>query len=149
MEKKNYHRTITVNASPEEAMKKISQVNHWWKHDFSGSAEKLNDKFTVPFGELNGEKSFVDFVVSEIVPTKKAVWKVTDCNLPWFKDKTEWNNTEVVFEISSDNGKCKIDFTHIGLVPGVECYEACEKGWDGHVTNSLVSFINDGKGMPQ
>jgi Activator of Hsp90 ATPase homolog 1-like protein len=149
MEKKNYHRTITVNASSAEAMKKISQINHWWKTDFSGNAEKLNDKFTVPFGELNGEKSFVDFVVSEFVPNKKTVWKVTDCNLPWFKDKKEWNNTEVVFEITSDNNKTKIDFTHIGLVPGVECYDACEKGWDGHVTNSLLSFINEGKGMPQ
>ena len=104
MEKKNYHRTITVNASAEEAAEKISQVNNWWKHDFSGCAKKLNDKFIVPFGELNGEKSFVDFVVSEFVPNKKAVWKVTDCNLPWFKDKKEWNNTEVVFEISAVNG---------------------------------------------
>jgi hypothetical protein len=43
MTSKNYHRTITVNASAEEAMKKISQVNLWWKKDFSGSAEKLND----------------------------------------------------------------------------------------------------------
>jgi uncharacterized protein YndB with AHSA1/START domain len=149
MEKKNYHRTITVNASSDEAMRKINQVNHWWKHDFSGSAEKLNDRFTVPFGDLNGEKSFVDFVVSEIVPNKKIVWKVTNCNLPWFKDKTEWNNTEVVFEISFENNKTKIDFTHIGLVPGIECYDACEKGWDGHVTNSLLSFINEGKGNPQ
>ena len=149
MEKKNYHRTITINASPGEAMKKISQVNNWWKHDFTGRAEKLNDKFTVPFGQLNGENSFVDFVVSEFKPNQKMVWKVTDCNMPWFKDKKEWNNTEVVFEISSGTNKTKIDFTHIGLVPGVECYDACEKGWDGHVTNSLLSFINDGKGNPQ
>jgi len=148
-EKKNYHRTIMVSASPEEAMKKISEINDWWKHDFSGSAEKLNDRFNVPFGELNGEKSFVDFVVSEFEPGKKTVWKVTGCNLPWFKDKKEWNNTEVVFEISSENNKTKIEFTHIGLIPGVECYDACEKGWDGHVTNSLVKFINEGKGQPQ
>lgn len=146
---KNYHRTITVDATSAEAMKKISQINNWWKHDFTGSAEKLNDEFTVLFGDLNGEKSFVNFVVNEFVPNKKTVWKVSDCNLPWFKDKKEWNNTEVVFEISSDNNKTQIDFTHIGLVPGVEFYEACEKGWDGHVTNSLVSFINDGKGNPQ
>jgi len=149
VEKKDYHRTIMVTASPAEAMKKISQVNHWWKHDFSGSAEKLNDRFTVPFSELNGEKSFVDFVVSEFEPNIKTVWKVIDCNLPWFKDKKEWNNTEVVFEISSERNKTKIDFTHIGLVPGVECYDVCEKGWDGHVTKSLLSFINEGKGNPQ
>ena len=138
-----------ANASAEEAMKKISQVNLWWKKDFYGSAEKLNDTFTVPFGELNGEKSFVDFTISELVPNKKVTWKVTDCYLPWFKDKKEWNNTEVVFKLSEGNGNTKIDFTHIGLVPEVECYEACEKGWDGHVTKDLEKFINKGKAIAQ
>jgi hypothetical protein len=149
VESNNYHRTIIVNASPAEAMKKISQVNHWWKADFTGQAGKLNDQFTVPFGDLEGEKSFVDFIVKEMVPDRKMVWKVTNCNLPWFKDKTEWNNTEVVFDLTADNNQTKIDFTHIGLVPGIECYEACEKGWDGHVTKSLFSLINEGAGNPK
>jgi hypothetical protein len=144
MEKKSFHRTITVNASPEEAMKKISQVNLWWAKSFSGSAEKLNDKFTVTFGE-----TFVDFKISGLIPGKKVVWKVTDCNLHWLKDKKEWCNTEVVYEIHSENGSTVINFTHVGLVPGVECYEDCEKGWDGHITQSLVKFINEGKGMPE
>jgi hypothetical protein len=148
-DRENYHRTILVNATPAEAMKKIAQVNRWWKKDFSGSTEKLNDTFHIPFGDLNGEKSFVDFVVSEMVPDKKAVWKVTNCHLPWFKDKTEWNNTQVVFEISRERNLTRIDFTHIGLVPGIECYAACEKGWDGHVTSSLLHFINEGNGNPQ
>ncbi len=38
-------------------MKKISQVNFWWAKNLSGSTEKLNDKFTVRFGE-----TFVDFL---------------------------------------------------------------------------------------
>ena len=133
-----------VNASAEEAIKKISQVNLWWKKDFSGSAEKLNDKFKVLFGE----PSFVDFVVSEFVPGKKLGWKVIDCYLPWFQDKKEWNNTEVDFQLSEENGTTKIDFTHIGLVPEVECYDVCEKGWNGHF-NNLVKFIDDGKGLPE
>lgn len=140
MENKNYHKTIMVNASPEEAVKKISRVI-WWKKDFKGTAMKLNDKFTVPFGELNGESSYVDFVVSEFVPGKKTVWKVTDCNLPWFQDKKEWNNTEVVFQVSKKNGKTRIDFTHIGLVREIECYSACEAGWNGHLED-LEKFIN-------
>jgi hypothetical protein len=157
MENKNYHKTITVNASAEEAIKKISQVNFWWKKDFSGSAGKLNDTFTVPFSEHNGEKSFVDFVVSELAPGKKIVWKVTDCYLPWFRDKKEWNNTEVVFQLSEENarpddpvgrGKTKIDFTHVGLVPEVECYNACEQGWNGHIS-TLANFINEGRGLPE
>ena len=149
MENKNYNRTIMVNASLEEAMKKISQINLWWRKDFSGIADNLNDKFTVPFGELNGEIAFVDFMISELVPNKKVTWKVLDCNLPWFKDKKEWNNTEVVFILSEENGKTTIDFTHIGLVPEVDCYEACEKGWDGHITRDFVKFMNEGIKLPR
>ncbi len=141
---KNFHRAIMVNASADEAMKNISQVNLWWAKNFSGSAEKLNDKFTVNFGE-----TFVDFLISELVPDKKVVWRVTDCNLHWIKTKKEWNNTEVVFEISRENGKTRIDFTHVGLVRGVECYDDCEVGWNGHIAGSLVKLINDGKGMPE
>jgi len=144
MENKNFHTAITVNSSAAEAMKKISQVNLWWAKNFVGSAEKLNDTFTVRFGD-----TFVDFLISELVPNKKVVWKVTDCNLHWINAKKEWVNTEVVFEISPENNQSKIDFTHIGLVPSVECYEDCEVGWTGHVTTSLVSFINTGKGQPE
>jgi len=153
MENKNYHKTIMVNASAKEAMKKISQINLWWRKDFSDTAEKLNDKFTVPFVE----PSFVDFVISEFVPDKKVVWKVTDCYLPWFNDKKEWNNTEVVFKLSDEKarpddpvgrGKIKIDFTHIGLVSEVECYDVCEKGWNGHI-NTLEKLINEGKGLSE
>ena len=144
MEKKNFHRVVSVNASSEKAMKKISEVNHWWAKNFKGKAEKSGDTFTVLFGE-----TFVDFQISELVPNKKVVWKVTDCNLDWINNKKEWNNTEVVFEISEKENGAQIDFTHIGLTPGVECYNDCEVGWNGHITNSLVKLINEGKGMPE
>ncbi len=144
MENKNYHRTVTVDASAEEAMRKICRINLWWVKNFSEKAEKLNDKFHVPMG-----KTFVDFQITELVPNRKLVWKVTDCYLPWLEDKKEWNNTQVVFELSEEKDKTKIDFTHIGLVPGMECYNVCEEGWNGHITNSLVKFINEGKGMPK
>lgn len=145
MKNENYHKTILVDASAEEAMKKISRISHWWRKDFIGDAGRLNNKFTVPFGEHNGEISFVNFIVSEMIPNKKVVWKVTDCNLPWLKDKKEWNNTEVVFELSEADGGTKIDITHIGLVPEIECYDVCEKGWNGHITEGLTKFINEGK----
>lgn len=144
MEKKDFHRTITVNASPGEAMKSISQVDRWWAKNFTGSAEKLNDKFAVHFGD-----TFVDFRISEWVPGKKVVWKVTDCNLHWIKAKKEWKGTEIVFEITPEQNASRIDFTHIGLVPGVECYNDCEVGWNQHITGSLADLINKGKGKPE
>ena len=144
MAKKNFHRIIKVNASADEAMKKISQVNCWWAKKVKGKTEKLHDKFTVDFGETN-----VDFQITELVKNKKVIWKVADCNLHWINNKKEWNGTEAVFEVSEKKKSSQIDFTHIGMLPGIECYEGCEVGWTEHVTVSLVKFINDGKGIPQ
>lgn len=143
MVKKNYHTTIKVNATPEEAIKKISQVNKWWAKKTKGKTENLNDKFTTDFGE-----TFVEFQITELVPNKKVVWKVTDCNLHWIENKKEWNGTEVAFEISEKKSTTQIDFTHIGLVPSFECYEDCETGWNEHIKESLFEFINEGKGNP-
>ncbi|MGN6605356.1 MAG: hypothetical protein ACTHK8_23115 [Ginsengibacter sp.] len=108
MVKKNFHTIIKVNASAEEAMKKINQVNKWWAKKVKGKSEKLNDKFTVDFGE-----TFVDFQISELIPLKKVVWKVTDCNLHWINNKKEWIGTQVVFDISSLKNKTKINFTQL------------------------------------
>lgn len=140
----NYHTSILVDDSPDEVIKKISQVNLWWAKNFSGSAEKKNDQFTVTFGE-----TFVDFQVSELVPGRKVSWNVNDCNLHWINAKKEWKGTEVVFELSTDKGRTKLDFTHIGLVPESECYKDCEVGWNGHITLSLAEFISEGKGHPE
>ena len=63
------------------------------------------------------------------------VWRVTDSYISWLKDKQEWSGTEVGFEIWENGNATQIDFTHIGLVPEIECYIVCEEGWNGHITN--------------
>jgi hypothetical protein len=140
---KSYSTTISVNSTADEAMEKISQVDKWWAKKVNGSAEKLNDRFTADFGS-----TFVDFQIVEFVPSKKVVWQVTDCNLEWIKTKKEWNGTEVVFELSPKKNSTEITFTHVGLVPTFECYSDCEVGWNEHIGESLLAFINEGKGMP-
>lgn len=143
-EKKDFHRTITVNASPKEAFEKIAKVGDWWAKSFTGKALNLGDTFRVEFGT-----TWVNFKISEAIPGKKIVWYVTDSYLPWLKDKKEWNDTQVVYEISSDGNKTVIDFTHVGLQPQIECYGNCEKGWTRFATISLQKFINEGKGLPE
>ena len=78
--------SLTVKASAKESMKKISEVDKWWAKNFKGNAAKLDDEFSVYFGD-----TFVDFKISEVIPEKKIVWLATDCNLHWIKDKKEWN----------------------------------------------------------
>ncbi|MDE3184096.1 MAG: hypothetical protein KGM16_11825 [Bacteroidota bacterium] len=83
------------------------------------------------------------------MPNKKVVWKVTDFNLEWIKNKKEWDDKDVIFDISEKKNATQIDFTHLGLIRSFECYEDCKAGCTEHVTASLVKFINDEKGMPQ
>ena len=144
MNRKDFNTTISVNTTAGDAFKKIAQVDSWWAKDFTGKAEKLNDTFTIRFGD-----TFVDFKITEVIPKEKITWYVTNSFLPWLKDKTEWNNTKVVFELASTNNQLKIDFTHVGLVPEVECYDQCEKGWTRFVTVSLLKFLTEGKGLPE
>jgi len=39
--------------------------------------------------------------------------------------------------------------THIGLVPGIECYERCNEGWNHFIKESLFSLITEEKGLPE
>ena len=145
MEKqKDFSYSLTVKASAKEAMKKISEVNLWWAKNFKGGASRLNDEFSVSFGD-----TFVDFKISEFIPDKKIIWLVTDCNLPWINDKKEWNNTEVIYTLTEKDGKTQIDFVHKGLTPDSECYESCKPGWTGHLKNSLQKLIDEGQGSPE
>jgi hypothetical protein len=98
---------------------------------------------------FNREQDFVRFCVTEAKNGRKLVWHVDDCFLHWFEDKTEWNGTDVIFEITPTSDGCAISMLHRGLTPEVECYALCNPGWEGHVTKSLRKLITEGAGTPQ
>ena len=144
MKQQNYHCSITANVSVNEALQNISHVSQWWAISIEGSSSRVNDKFTVHFGD-----TFVDFKVTEFVPGKKVAWKVTDCYLHWLTDKEEWKNTTIEWEVFRKNNTTEISFTHVGLVPEIECYNDCRKGWDFYIKESLRKLITEGKGLPE
>src|SRR5664279_3445290 len=117
MEKHNYNATIVTKTSAKEAFEKISRVSDWWTSNIEGSSKNVNDVFTTRFGE-----TFVTFKIVEAVPGQKALWHVTDCYLHWLKDKKEWKDTEMSFEIVPKDDATQINVTHVGLVPEIECY---------------------------
>jgi len=139
--------SFAVKASAEVAMKSISQVNLWWAKNFKGKSAKLNDKFSVYFGGPGD--TFVDFEICQLIPEKKVVWLVTDCNLHWIDDKKEWKNNEVIWNLSEKDGKTTIDFVHKGMTPESECYETCKPGWTHHIKDSLIKLIEKGIGVPE
>ena len=51
MKEQDYHTSITVTATAQEAFKSINKVSDWWTTVFEGNSEKPGDVFTVHFGE--------------------------------------------------------------------------------------------------
>jgi hypothetical protein len=144
---KDFSLSFTVNANAKDSMKAISMVKQWWAKKYEGKAAKVNDKFSVYFG--GPKDTFVDFKISEVVPEKKVVWLVTDCNLHWIDDKKEWKGNECIWDVTEKKGKTTILFTHKGMNPQSECYESCKPGWTHHIKDSLVKLIENGKGFPE
>lgn len=143
METKDFNCSITAKITAAEAMKKISNVPEWWGVTYSGSSEKEKDKFTIKMGE----DSFFNVTVDELVPEKKVVWLVTDCNMPWYTDKKEWANTRLIFDLAENNGETELHFRHQGLTPNLECYNDCDPGWTHWIKTSLASYFTTGKGV--
>ena len=137
MKKQDYNTSIAVNATAQEAFKSINSVSDWWTIIFKGNSDKLNDVFTVRFGE-----TFITVKIIEFIPNSKIGWQVIDCYKHWLKDnKREWMDTTMSWEISTEKNTTQISFTHIGLVPGIECYNGCEKAWDFYIKESLFKLL--------
>jgi hypothetical protein len=139
----DYQATFLVHVNAKEAFDGICHVSAWWTKNFRGSAKKQGDIFSVHFGETSASYEIV-----EMVPDKKILWLVTDCNLHWLKDKKEWKGTHILWEINPVKGETEIHMTHIGLRPGIECFEDCTIGWNHYVKESLFRLLNEGRGVP-
>jgi hypothetical protein len=143
METQNFKSSMSAKNSASDIIKKISNVPGWWGVSFNGNAEKQNDKFTIKMGA----DSFFNITVEELIPNKRIVWLVTDCNMPWYSDKKEWANNRLIFDLNENNGVTDLDFTHEGLTPGVECYNDCAPGWTHWIKTSLFSYVTKGEGV--
>ena len=142
MSNKDFTTTILVDQTPKQAFEAINNVRGWWFGDIEGRTEKLNDEFTYQFKEFHYSKQRL----VEFIPDKQVVWLVTDSSLNFVEDKDEWTGTKISFEVSKKGDKTEVRFTHEGLVPEQECFDACSNAWGDYIQKSLRSLISTGKG---
>ena len=144
MNNQDYNATIEVSKTPEEVFNAINNVRGWWSEEIEGSTDKLNDEWSYHYEDVHRCK----MKIMEFVPNKKVVWQVMDNYFSFTKDKSEWNDNKIIFEITEKDNKTQLQFTQVGLVPEYECYDICQNAWSTYIHKSLFSLITTGKGQP-
>ncbi len=141
METKDFTTTILIDKTPAEVINAINHPQQWWTGEFTGSAEKLNDEFTYRYKDMHYSKQ----QVTEMIPGKKVVWLVTESQLNFIEDKSEWTGTRIIFDVSENDGRTQLHFIHEGITPDVECYDACSPAWTSLIQQSLFNYITTGE----
>ena len=60
----------------------------------------------------------------------------------------EWARTAVTFQLTEVNPAIsRLEFTHVGLRPQLDCYEQCSAGWN-YLMGSLATYAETGTGRP-
>ncbi len=144
MSNQSYTIAFTVDQTPEEAFAAINNVRGWWSEEIEGRTDKLGAEFKYHFRDIHR----CTLRITESVPGKKVVWRVSDNFFNFTKDKTEWKGTDIIFDVSKKGNKTEVRFTHQGLVPEYECYDACSNGWSTYINGSLRDLLATGKGQP-
>lgn len=141
MENKDFTITILVNKTPKQVFNAVNNVREWWSGDITGKTDKIGEVWEFRYKDIHYTKQ----KIIELFPEKKIVWKVLESSLNFIKDKKEWDNTEIIFDIKKKGDKTELRFTHLGLTPKIECYNACSDAWSFYIKNSLYKFIINGK----
>jgi Activator of Hsp90 ATPase homolog 1-like protein len=144
MSEHNFTISMLVNKEPQEVYDAINNVRGWWSEIVEGITDEINGEFVYRHKNIHYSRQ----KLVELVPAKKIVWLVTDSSLNFVEHKSEWTATRIIFEISRQGRQTQVLFTHQGLVPEVECFDACSGGWNYYLKQSLLPLINSGRGNP-
>ena len=138
---KSYEVTIEVAKPAQDVFSRIADVPKWWSKDFEGQSTRVNEEFVI----CHPNRHYSKQRLTEVIPGKKVVWLVTESNLNWIeKNKHEWTNSQMIFEITANGEKTILHFTHKGLTPEKECYAMCAQGWSTVIKERLFNYITNG-----
>jgi len=137
----SYTTSFTVDRSPAEVFAAINDVRAWWSGAIDGRTDELGAEFTYRYDDLHRTTQSI----TELEPGRKIVWHVVASDLSFVANNREWHDTDIVFEIATKGRRTEVRFTHRGLRPALECYNACSAAWGHYVNDALFRWISTGK----
>lgn len=140
---RGYTTSFTVEQSPQEVFAAIVNVGGWWTGNVDGRSDELGAEFSYRYPPQHYSLQRV----VEFEPGRRLVWRVTESELSFVSEPAEWTGSEIVFDITPGADGTEVRFTHVGLMPDVECYGSCSTAWQHLVNNSLRSLITTGEGL--
>lgn len=144
MTEHSYTTTFTVPNTPAEVFAAVNDVRGWWNTDVQGPTDVAGESFEF---EVPGVH-YSEIEVRDLVPGELVEWYVAKARISFVSDQNEWAGTAIRFEITATEDGTKLIFTHNGLVPTAECYDACSNAWGLYVGGSLRNLILTGIGQP-
>lgn len=144
MNKHGFTTRFVVDKTSDEVFNAINNVRSWWSGEITGDSNRAGAEFTYRYKDVHESRQ----KLSEFESGRKIVWHVIDANLSFSEDPREWIGTDIIFEIQPKGGKTELHFTHAGLVPTFDCYDACSNGWDVFINGNLRNYIATGEVQP-
>ena len=144
MADRSFTTTFTVEQTPDEVFRAVTDVRAWWSGEIDGSTDRLGGEFTYRYEDVHYSRQRI----TELVPGRSVVWHVEEGHLDFVADQEEWTGTDIRFDISEGDAGTELRFTHVGLDPGVECFDGCSSAWRFYIDGSLRNLITTGRGVP-
>jgi hypothetical protein len=137
----SYEAHVEFSQPPQavfEALTTVRGLAGWWSPAVGGGAA-AGDVLRL---DHQGEATLV-LDVEAVEQPGFVGWCVRSYTL-----NPEWAGTKIAFRIGSgSDGGAALAFRHDGLVPELECYDRCSRGWD-YFLPSLRDYVETGVGRP-
>jgi uncharacterized protein YndB with AHSA1/START domain len=141
----HYQQSLVLEASPPTAYAALTTpegLRGWWTQDCDVETQ-VGGTLRFRFGRNHKEMR-----IERLEPGREVRWRCTGAHIARLTRTDEWVGTQLVFRLLPEGeGRTRLDFEHIGLVPSFECYELCSDGWR-HFLASLRQFLETGRGTP-
>lgn len=138
-----YRTSFEVAESPQEVLAAVTDPRAWWGEAITGDTRRAGDRFDFEVPGVHWSR----IAVAESGP-ERVIWNVVDARIEYVDEKDEWTGTRIEFTIEPTGDGTRLGFEHRGLMPSLECYDACSVAWATLIRKSLRGLVTDGVGVP-